>query len=135
MKSRSGPFNLASTYMRLRPDVSVEPLPVDDAFWRRLSRGELGTFHNEYLVTCHSVDCDWPIWEMHPNGDEVVCLLAGAATMVFEEEGQHRAVELKDDGAYVIVPKGIWHTTKVSGPSRMLFITAGEGTQHREVTR
>ncbi len=32
----------------------------------------------------------------------------------------------------MIVPKGIWHTACVNGPWRMLFITAGEGAQHRE---
>jgi mannose-6-phosphate isomerase-like protein (cupin superfamily) len=134
MKTKTGPFNLLSTYLRLRGDVSVEPLPVDDTFWKKISAGQLGTFHNEYLVSCHPFDTDWPVWEMHPNGDEIVCLLAGAVTFVLEQEGENRAIELKESGAYVIVPKGTWHTAKVATRSRMLFITAGEGTQHRDVT-
>jgi hypothetical protein len=42
-----GPFSLSSTFVRLRPDASVEALPVDATFWKRLTTGQLGTFHNE----------------------------------------------------------------------------------------
>jgi mannose-6-phosphate isomerase-like protein (cupin superfamily) len=126
------PRNLSSTYLRLRPDASVEHLPVDDRFWERIGAGELGDFRNEYLVSSHTFASDWPVWEMHPKGDEVVCLLSGAATFLLEHEDGARAIELKDAGAYVVVPKGTWHTARTQGPCRMLFITAGEGTQHRE---
>lgn len=132
MKIQAGPYNLSSTYLRLRSDVSVEPLTVDDTFWHRVVTGQLGTFHNEYLVTSHAFDSDWSTWEMHPNGDEIVCLLSGAVTFILEQEGENEAIELKESGAYAIVPKGIWHTARVGMPSRMIFITAGEGTQHRE---
>jgi mannose-6-phosphate isomerase-like protein (cupin superfamily) len=127
-----GPFNLSSTFVRLRPDASVEALHVDDTFWKRLTTGQLGTFHHEYLVTSHAFDTDWPMWEMHPNGDEIVCLLSGSATFILEREGRHDAIDLAESGAYLIVPKGIWHTAKARSASRMLFITAGEGTQHRD---
>ena len=79
-----GPFNLATTYLRLRPDTSIETLPVNDEFWPRLMSGALGTFHHEYLVTMHGFTADWPNWEQHPNGDEIVCLLEGRVTMVLE---------------------------------------------------
>lgn len=124
--------HLSSTYVRLRNDATAEPLPVDENFWQKLTSGALGTFHNEYLVTLHSFDADWSSWEMHPNGDEIVCLLDGAVTFVLEQEGAQRSVELTESGAYVIVPQGSWHTARVSRPSRMLFITAGEGTRHRD---
>ena len=71
--------DLQSTYLRLRPDCSIERLPVDAQFWPRLIGGELGDFHHEYLVTSHACDADWTNWEMHPNGDEIVALLSGAA--------------------------------------------------------
>jgi len=127
------PLELTSTYLRLRSDASVEPLPVDETFWQRIMAGELGTFHNEYLVTSFGFGADWTTWEMHPNGDEIVCLLAGAVTFVLEIGNEHRSIELSTPGSYVIVPKGTWHTAKVTTASRMLFITAGEGTQIREV--
>lgn len=126
-----GPYDLASTYLRLRGDTTVEPLPVDDGFWPKLMNGELGTFHHEYLVTTFGYDRNWPTWEMHPHGDEVVVLLEGRATFVLEVDGRERIVELASGGAYVVVPRGTWHTARTTTPCRMLFITAGEGTQLR----
>lgn len=126
-----GPYELASTYPRLRSDATVEPLPVDESFWPRIMKGELGSFHHEYLVTPFGYDRSWPNWEMHPNGDEVVVLLEDRATFVLEIDGRERLVELDKCGAYVVVPRGAWHTARTATPCRMLFITAGEGTQHR----
>jgi mannose-6-phosphate isomerase-like protein (cupin superfamily) len=117
--------------LRLRSDVSVEPLPMDAEFWPRLMSGQLGTFHNEYLVTTFGYDHDWSNWEMHPNGDEIVLLLEGRTTMVLELDGRERLVELSDSASYVLVPRGTWHTARTTTSCRMLFITAGEGTQHR----
>lgn len=133
--SQTGPFDLSSTYLRLRADASVEPLPVDDSFWERIATGRLGSFHNEYLVVRHAFEADWPVWEMHPNGEEVVCLLSGGVTIVLEREGGHESIELKETGSYVIVPRGTWHTARPHGPASMLFITAGEGTLHRKAER
>jgi hypothetical protein len=59
------PLSLESTYLRLRGDVSIEALAVDDSFWPRLMRGDLGNFHNKYLVTVHDSIADWKYWEMH----------------------------------------------------------------------
>lgn len=126
-------FHLTSTYVRLRSNASVELLPVDKTFWDRLSSGQLGEFHHEYLVSSHSVDDDWSVWEMHPNGDEVVCLLSGQVTFILDHEEGNLAIELNESGSFVVVPKGTWHTVKVRERSTMLFITAGEGTQHRAV--
>lgn len=127
-------LNLSSTYLRLRNDASVEPLPVDDTFWPSIMEGKLGTFHHEYLVTFYTFDADWTSWEMHPNGDEIVCLISGSVEFILEIDGDNKIVALNETASYVIVPKGTWHTAKVKSPSRMLFITAGEGTQHRELT-
>jgi mannose-6-phosphate isomerase-like protein (cupin superfamily) len=129
------PFHLSSTYLRLRSDVSIEPLPVDAGFWGRLSSGQLGSFRNEYLVTTQECSADWPHWEMHPNGDEVVCLLSGSLDFILGIGAEERRVPLSAAGSYVIVPKGMWHTAKMSEPCRLLFITAGEGTQHRALAR
>ncbi|GGX43511.1 cupin domain-containing protein [Saccharospirillum salsuginis] len=123
--------NVLNTFVRLRSDATVERLPVGERFWQQLSNGELGTFHNEFLVTSHHFDSDWGSWEMHPKGDEVVCVLAGRVTFVLEEDdGEHR-VELCEPGDFVVVPQGVWHTAEASEPVWMLFLTAGEGTEHR----
>ncbi len=128
---RSGPLDLSSTLLRLRADGSAEPLNVDATFWQRLTSGQLGDFHHERLVACGNFEADWPMWEMHPNGDEMVCLLSGSVTFLLEETQGTREVVLSESGTYVLVPKGIWHTARTHGPCRMLFITPGEGTQHR----
>ena len=133
--TRISPLDLDATYARLRPDASIEPLPVGSDFWQRIGRGELGSFHHEYLVTSHAFDTDWPTWEMHPAGDEIVCLLSGAVTFVLEREGREEEIVLDGPARYVVVPRGTWHTARARGPARMLFITAGEGTEHREKPR
>jgi mannose-6-phosphate isomerase-like protein (cupin superfamily) len=125
------PSSLTSTFLRLRPDCSIEQMPFDDTFWPRLMSGKLGTFHHEYLVTTSTFHEDWPSWEVHPNGDEIVCLLSGAVTFVFEREGGNEEISLGSTGDFVFVPMGTWHTAKTSVPTVMLFITAGEGTQGR----
>lgn len=127
----SGPFDLASTYLRLRNDASIEPLPVGTDFWPRLMSGGLGTFHHEFLVTTYEYSASWPSWEMHPNGDEIVFLIEGHVTFVLERDGREELVELASSGSYVLVPRGTWHTARTSTRCRMLFVTAGEGTQHR----
>ncbi|MDQ3039646.1 MAG: hypothetical protein M3R16_07610 [Pseudomonadota bacterium] len=60
-------------------------------------------------------------------------LLAGVATVVLEESGQERAVQLSEPGSYVLVPPNIWHTAKTSVPTTLLFLTPGSGTEHRPV--
>jgi len=34
-------------------------------------------------------------------------------------------------GEYAINPPGVWHTADVTETATAIFITAGEGTQHR----
>lgn len=123
--------HLHTTFLRLGRDSSIEKLPVD-GFWPRLMRGELGDFHGEYLVTTSQYSADWPSWEMHPNGDEVVCLLAGAARMILEApDGSRSEIALETAGSFAFIPRGSWHTARISTACTMLFITAGEGTTHR----
>jgi mannose-6-phosphate isomerase-like protein (cupin superfamily) len=133
MPTPIGPFNLASTFLKLRTDSLVDPLPVTPDFWQKLMTGEIGFASHDRLVTMSSFDSSWPNAEMHPNGDEIVCLLSGRTTMVLFAEGRETLVELSEPGAYVVVPKGTWHTARTSVKCTMFFITAGEGTQHRKI--
>ena len=123
--------NLSSTYLRLRADCSIEKLPVD-GFWPQLMQGKLGDFHHEYLVSAGEYGADWPNWEMHPNGDEIVCLLEGSATMLIAApDGSREEILLQGPGSFAFVPRGRWHTATIATSASFLFITAGEGTQHR----
>jgi hypothetical protein len=82
------------------------------------------------LVTMHTFSGPWDVWEMHPKGSEVVVCTAGTITLHQEKDGQAKTVTLRE-GEYAINEPGVWHTADVSGPATALFITAGEGTQHR----
>lgn len=124
------PAHLASTFVVLEPDQSAVPVPVTATIWQDLNRN-FANFKGRVLVSCFSFDKDWDTWEMHPAGDEIVCLLSGRAS--FEFEGRGHVADLSEPGSYVIVPKGTWHTAHTDVPTRMVFITAGEGTQNKAV--
>jgi mannose-6-phosphate isomerase-like protein (cupin superfamily) len=83
------------------------------------------------LVSMFSFTGPWDMWEMHPNGSEVVLCTSGALTLHQETaDGARRTVSLRP-GEYAINEPGTWHTADVSGPATAVFITAGWGTQHR----
>ncbi len=48
--------------------------------------------------------------------------------MILKKDGEESSVELLGPGAFVIVPRGIWHTAKINEPTSMMFVTPGEGT-------
>jgi uncharacterized cupin superfamily protein len=126
-------YDFDSTYLRLRPDSSIEPIPAE-GFWPRLMSGQLGDFHHEYLVTTAEYEADWQAWEVHPNGEEIVCLISGHVTLTQEKDGATSRVELRKPGDFALNPRGTWHTADVHEKSVMLFITAGEGTTNRPRT-
>lgn len=83
------------------------------------------------LVAMHSFAEDWDSWEMHPKGDEVVLCLSGRMTLHQEMADGETATVTLGEGEYAINPPGCWHTADIAGEATALFITAGEGTQHR----
>jgi quercetin dioxygenase-like cupin family protein len=126
------PFNIANTFVALEQGSRARPLPVNDDFWPALIGGRLGNVHR--LVSYFAFETDWPSWERHPAGEEFVCLLEGAVELHLEkEDGTRDTVVLDQPGAFVLVPPNTWHTAKVRRPAKMLFVTAGEGTQNRSV--
>ena len=83
------------------------------------------------LVTMYRFAESWPMWEMHPNGAEVVLCISGSMTMHQEMADGSTAKTVIGPGEYAINPPGAWHTVDVDGEASALFITAGLGTQHR----
>jgi len=122
--------SLQETFLRLRPDGSVEPLDAE-GFWPKLIGGQLGAFHHEYLVTTLRFTESWQGWEQHPLGDEIVCLLSGHLTLIQQSAAGEVRTGLTRAGEFAVNPRGIWHTADVHAESLVLFITAGEGTQTR----
>lgn len=84
------------------------------------------------LVSVHDFTEPWTSWEVHPKGEEVVLCLEGEITLHQEHaDGQTGRVTIRA-GEYAINPPGTWHTADIEGHAKALFITAGEGTEHRE---
>lgn len=123
------PFDPGETYVQLTHDGRAQPLPGGERFWS-LPGPELDRFTTGWLVTEFESRSDWTNWEMHPDGDELVYLLSGAAVLLLEQPDGVAELALTGHAA-VVVPKGVWHTAKVSQPTRMLFVTRGRGTRHR----
>jgi mannose-6-phosphate isomerase-like protein (cupin superfamily) len=122
--------NLETRWVVLGPALEAAEVQVTPTVFEDLHRHFEG-FRGRVLVSMYSFESDWPTWECHPHGDEVVVLLEGSAEMVLEKAGAHESVRLAKAGDYVVVPKGTWHTARISASARMLFVTPGEGTQNR----
>jgi len=120
-------FDLATTYLALADGPDARRVEVGPDFWQTIDqRDDLA----ERLVAIFAYDADWNSWEVHPDGDEIVVLLAGAVDLVLDLPGGERTVELRDRSA-AVVPRGVWHTANVLRPSEALHITRGAGTTHR----
>jgi mannose-6-phosphate isomerase-like protein (cupin superfamily) len=124
-------FDPSEIYAHLATGGTATTLPGGERFWSQ-PESELEQLGHGWLITEFEFDSDWPNWEMHPGADEFVYLLSGAVVLLLEEPAGTREVPLSGRGA-AIVPKGTWHTARVSQPSRMLFVTMGHGTQQRVV--
>lgn len=101
------------------------------AWYERYGADHAADGNEGRLVSMFTFTGDWESWEMHPAGDEVVICISGAMTIHQElADGTPRTVTI-GAGEYAINPPGAWHTADIAGEATALFITAGEGTQHR----
>jgi mannose-6-phosphate isomerase-like protein (cupin superfamily) len=125
-------LDLASTFAVLDSDHLATLVDVTPTIYEELDERFDG-FKGRLLVSCYGFESDWPTWERHPAGDEIVCLLSGNARMVLDRDGVEEVIHLRDPGSYIVVPKGTWHTARTSVATKMLFITPGEGTENRPI--
>lgn len=124
------PFNIASTFVVLDDSGEATPIAYGDRFYADLEH-QFGDFKGKRLIAHYTFDQNWDSWEMHPVGDEFVCLLSGQVDFVLQQNGIESLVSLNTPSDYVLVPRGIWHTAKVHSSNSVLFITPGEETQCR----
>ena len=122
-------LNPQHTYVHLAEDGAATQLPGGDAFWS-LPESEIQRYGGGWLISEFEFAADWPNWEMHPHADEFVYLLSGSVELHLELPDGLQKLPLTGPGA-VVVPRGIWHTAKVTAPSRMLHVTRGAGTELR----
>ena len=70
-------------------------------------------------------------WERHPNGDELVQVVDGAATLHMMTEDGPQSFALKA-GMLVVVPQGVWH--RFEAPDGVSLMTATpKPTEHLTV--
>jgi mannose-6-phosphate isomerase-like protein (cupin superfamily) len=122
-------FDLERTYVHLSDGPDAKRVEVTPDFWQTISANP--ALRGGRLVTASRFTADWPHWEMHPAGEELVVLSSGALDLVLEgADGAHTALALRGRRA-VLIPRGTWHWARVHEPSEMWFVTYGEGTRHR----
>ncbi len=129
----AGPSDLHENFIHLGLGAtSVAQPPFDGMEWyagygqRHGNDGAEGR-----LVSMYRFDKSWDVWEMHPKGSEVVLCISGAMDLIQERpDGEDTRISLSP-GQYAINASGVWHTADVEGEVEALFITAGEGTEHR----
>ena len=123
-------FDLATTYVHLDGKNDAHAVPVTETFWPELMTGQRD--YDGRLVMAFHISEDVAHWERHPAGGELLMALAGAFDIVLDEPGGERHVPL-DEGHAFIVPKGLWHRVVVRQAGDIVFITPGEGTEHRPI--
>jgi mannose-6-phosphate isomerase-like protein (cupin superfamily) len=122
-------FTLLRTHLLLRDGGAAERIDLDEHFWPDVMAGRRRL--DGRLVGSARLTRDIDHWEMHPRGDEVLIRLSGVFQVVLEQGGRRRIVELDQDAPGCVVPRGVWHTILVRKPGELLFLPAGEGSEHR----
>ncbi len=125
------PQSLASTFVTMGPDFAAETIAVTETVWADIDE-RFGDFRGRTLISSVEFSEAWPTWEMHPAGDELVFVVDGDTDMTLALPDGDETVRLERPGEFVIVPKGVWHTASPHRPTRMLFVTPGEGTENRD---
>lgn len=125
------PLQIASNFVVMSKKFDAETVEVSPTLYSRLEE-RYGDFAGRLLISSYTFEDDWPTWEIHPNGDELVVLVSGDVELVLAADHADESMHLIEPGSFVIVPRGVWHTAKVHKPTQMLFVTPGEGTDNRE---
>lgn len=67
--------------------------------------------------------------ERHPDGDEILYLIAGRARVVFLDSDDDDLEMLPGDG--LVVPKGVWHRVDILEPCQIVYATPGPNNEFR----
>ncbi len=135
--SDRGPFDLARTPIHLGSigrDASPA-LPLLDFGFDGPSFGAYVEAHTSdaepgRLVMVEETPTDWPGWECHTLGDELVIVLAGRGTFLQEIDGEVERIPV-EAGSTILNPAGVWHTADVEESLRAIYLTPCRGTEHR----
>ena len=81
-------------------------------------------FNDHHLGACQITGTS-PVWEMHPDTDELFWIIAGEfeITLRLPEGEEHHTVRA---GSCFVVPKGIWHKPAAPKGSTFAYLTPGQ---------
>jgi hypothetical protein len=127
----------AGDFVHLGLGATTVPLPrhTGDMSWY----AEYGRLHGAdgtegRLVSMYTFSESWESWEVHPKGSELVLCVAGTIALTQEAPDGTISTATITAGQAVVNEPGVWHTADVpdaGDPPTVVFITAGEGTEHR----
>jgi quercetin dioxygenase-like cupin family protein len=136
-RSATGPFDLGETPIHLGSRMGASdpavPLPgfgFDGPAFEAYIAAHCTSEAPGRLLMIETTPGDWPAWERHPAGDEIVIVLEGKATFLQEIAGEVRRTPV-GPGSAIINPAGVWHTADVAQPLKAIYITPCPGTEHR----
>jgi quercetin dioxygenase-like cupin family protein len=69
--------------------------------------------------------------ERHPDGDEVLYLIAGRARVIFPDDAEPEIDLLP--GEVLIVPRGVWHRVAIIEPCHFVYLTPGPNNEVRPI--
>jgi len=122
---------LSETYLELHEDGSVGDIALTPEFWPDLMSGRRQL--DGRLIMSFVLTEDMGHWEMHPAGDEILLALSGRMAVVLQgvlQGDPDESFALKAGEAFV-VPRGRWHRLNVIEAGEVVFMTPGEGTEHK----
>ena len=65
-------------------------------------------------------------WERHPDGEELVQIVEGTATLhIVIDDGPPQSFEVSA-GMIAIIPKGVWHRALFPGGTTLISVTPGQ---------
>lgn len=123
--------DILNSYLHVQDGGKTAQIAVTERLWGELLSGAKPELDQGRLLSAFSFAQDWPSWERHPAGEELVMLLSGSALLLLEDANSERELLLDRVGSYVLVPQGVWHTARTTQPTTLLFLTPGAGTEHR----
>ena len=124
-------YDLESTYLFLDGAGGVASAPGGPEFWAGVHENPAA---GDTMVIVSEGGGDWPRWEMHPRGDEILVILEGAPRFFLEHPDGRLETVAARAGSTILIPKGVWHRAEGPSGAKTLFITYGPGTTHRPVT-
>ena len=117
-------------HLGLNAKATIEPTFTGMEWYAAYAERHKEDDNEGRLVAMHTMSTSWDMWEMHPEGDEVVVCLEGSLTLIQEKDGELTQTTL-EAGECIINQRGVWHTADIIENAKVLFITAGKGTVHK----